>query len=382
MMENHRSEQIDRPTDMCRANVTIYHHDTLKTADKPRWLPDGIEVTVFDEAGQIYRSRIEGGKSVHLGVRCGEISWQLCGGAAVSSTYSKKDNALTNLDNYEAKKAFNPVAMEIFPYAWKVPKHISVLYSQEDGVLDGDRSRRDDEVLGLLGGAYPKKYWAIGQSKWAFYDYYKGTKIEQYRSIIHAGRFNTTSYTLKGIQRLPPMSLTQYRKSIRELLEQEAEQVNEHGAIAELNYLKPWSHFRRFPIGGEVLEHIIEVLTDNVLSNWSGEGSDVRGALGHCGNRQTTEGQDKWGEKISAKEAKIWQDDFIETLSKTKLEFFGQWEDRDEGRFYYFISHSAMREWEYPQIDVHDVFRLIYKYSYREWIMRRKIQEHSKFGRY
>ncbi|MBN6070264.1 hypothetical protein HYE53_03965, partial [Aggregatibacter actinomycetemcomitans] len=92
MMENHRSEQIDRPTDMCRANVTIYHHDTLKTADKPRWLPNGIEVTVFDEAGQIYKSKIEGGKSVHLGVRCGEISWQLSGGAAVSSTYTKKDN--------------------------------------------------------------------------------------------------------------------------------------------------------------------------------------------------------------------------------------------------------------------------------------------------
>ncbi|MBN6068550.1 hypothetical protein HYE54_07220, partial [Aggregatibacter actinomycetemcomitans] len=292
------------------------------------------------------------------------------------------DNALTNLDNYEAKKAYNPVAMEIFPYAWKVPKHISVLYSQEDGVLDGDRSRRDDEVLGLLGGAYPKKYWAIGQSKWAFYDYYKGTKIEQYRSIIHAGRFNTTSYTLKGIQPLPPMSLTQYRKSIRELLEREAEQVNEHGAIAELNYLKPWSHFRRFPIGGEVLEHIIEVLTDNVLSNWSGEGSDVRGALGHCGNRRTTEGLDKWGEKVSAKEAKRWHDKFIASLPIEKLEFFGQWEDREEGRFYYFISHSAMREWEYPQIDVHDVFRLIYKYSYREWIMRRKIQKHSKFGRY
>ncbi|MBN6070207.1 alpha/beta hydrolase, partial [Aggregatibacter actinomycetemcomitans] len=133
------------------------------------------------------------------------------------------DNALTDMDNYEAKKAFNPVAMEIFPYAWKVPKHISVLYSQEDGVLDGDKSRRDDEFLGILGGAYPKKYWAIGQSKWAFYDYYKDTEIEQYRSTIHAGRFNTTSYTLKGIQRLPPMPLAQYRKSIRELLEQEAE---------------------------------------------------------------------------------------------------------------------------------------------------------------
>ncbi|MBN6070445.1 hypothetical protein HYE53_04960, partial [Aggregatibacter actinomycetemcomitans] len=129
------------------------------------------------------------------------------------------------------------------------------------------------------------------------------------------------------------------------------------------------------------LEHIIEVLTDNVLSNWNGKGSDVRGALGHCGNRRTTEGQDKWGEKVSAKEAKIWQDDFIETLSKTKLEFFGQWEEREEGRFYYFISHSAMREWEYQQIDIHQVFPLIYKYSYRRAIMG-NIEKRSKFGRY
>ncbi|KYK75671.1 hypothetical protein SA2876_07565 [Aggregatibacter actinomycetemcomitans serotype e str. SA2876] len=706
MMENHRSEQIDRPTDMCRANVTIYHHDTLKTADKPRWLADGIEVTVFDEAGQIYRSRIEGGKSVHLGVRCGEICWQLCGGAAVSSTYSKKDNrrlteesehtpfkasdgyvlikarnrisdgedefsqsqeplkqlanplkvqvsfseneveavylpppilvnlrlrqnepavqlterviqqliddgghatlfihgysvplghmgrfatdeelgervqyryrlnpeemqrpflhqhgklmtqlsdvisqnrkevieiingkpyakypkalgerpfyakfelaeryekledtyngfkalawlpnveyylnlaaagkdelsdfdlwdkysrivgvtwsgsvdpdmnffraemyanesgrrlagvlktlidrgiriniithslgarvalsalnvlgdfddgyndkvdnlimweeavadnALTNLDNYEAKKAFNPIAMEIFPYAWKVPKHISVLYSQEDGVLDGDRSRRDDEVLGLLGGAYPKKYWAIGQSKWAFGDYYKDTKIDKFRKAIYETVLYDNPYQ---IQRELPRSTTDCRQTIRELLEREAKQVNDHSAIAELNYLKPWSHFRRFPIGGEVLEHIIEVLTDNVLSNWSGEGSDVRGALGHCGNRRTTLGQDKWGEEVSKKEKKRWHDNFIEKLlnqGEDKLEFFGQWEIRNGEYFYYFISHSAMREWEYPQIDVHDVFRLIYKYSYKREIMDKKIKLYSKFGRY
>ncbi|OOF48838.1 hypothetical protein BKK54_10190 [Rodentibacter genomosp. 1] len=39
------------------------------------------------------------------------------------------DNAMTNLDNYEKKKAYNPVAMEIFPYAYKVPKHITLLFN-------------------------------------------------------------------------------------------------------------------------------------------------------------------------------------------------------------------------------------------------------------
>ena len=124
------------------------------------------------------------------------------------------------------------------------------------------------------------------------------------------------------------------------------------------------------------------MLTDNVLSNWDGKGTEVRGALGHCGNRRTTEGQDKWGKPVSAKEKALWHDEFIASQPKTKLDYFGQWEDRDDGRFYYFISHSAMREWEYKQLDIHDVFRAIYKYSYREWIMNESIKKYSKFGRY
>ncbi|MBN6082204.1 hypothetical protein HYE55_09130, partial [Aggregatibacter actinomycetemcomitans] len=131
--------------------------------------------------------------------------------------------------------------------------------------------------------------------------------------------------------------------------------------------------------------HIIEVLTDNVLSNWNGKGSEVRGALGHCGNRQTTLGQDKWGKEVSAKEAKRWHDEFIAKLLKLKeykLEFFGQLETRKDEDFYYFISHSAMREWEYQQIDIHQVFPLIYKYSYKREIMDKKIKLYSKFGRY
>ncbi|OOF66481.1 alpha/beta hydrolase [Rodentibacter sp. Ppn85] len=287
------------------------------------------------------------------------------------------DNAITNLDNYEKKKAYNPVAMEIFPYAYKVPKHITVLYSQEDGVLDRDKKSEDDEFLGILGGAYPKKYWAIGGPKWAFEDYYQGTEIGQFREAIHNTILFDSPY---HIQRKLPKSVANCRYRIRELLEREAQQVAAHGEIAELNYLKPWSHFRRFP--KEVLEHIIEVLIDNVVSNWKGKGSAVRGALGHRGNRQTVLGQDKWGDSVSAKEKARWHDNFIAAQPQTKLDYFSQFEIRNEKMFYYFISHSAMREWEWKDIDIHDVFRAIYKYSYREWIMKRKIQEYSKFGRY
>ena len=314
------------------------------------------------------------------------------------------DNALTNMDNYEANKAFNPVAMEIFPYAHKVPKHITVLYSQEDGVLDGDDHWKDDELLGILGGAYPKKYWSLGGPKWAFQDYYWDTDIDKYRLEISEMKIAQAAYQTGTISKkvkadylaIPNVSdefllnqamknrsfssLNGYRQAIRTLLEQEAEQVNEHGEIAELTYLKPWSHFRRFP--KEVLEHIIEVLTDNVLSNWDGKGTEVRGALGHRGNRQTALGQDKWGKKVSEKEAALWRDEFIASQPKIKLDYFGQWEIRKGEMFYYFISHSAMREWEYKQLDIHDVFRAIYKYSYKREIMDKKIKLLSNFGRY
>ncbi|WP_244151921.1 hypothetical protein [Rodentibacter myodis] len=89
MMKNYHSEQIDRVADMCRADVMIYHYDTLRTPNNPRRLPDGIEVTVFDESGTPFPAKIEEGKSVHYGVRCGYISWQLSGGKAASSTYIK-----------------------------------------------------------------------------------------------------------------------------------------------------------------------------------------------------------------------------------------------------------------------------------------------------
>ncbi|OOF41736.1 hypothetical protein BKK47_00315 [Rodentibacter mrazii] len=292
------------------------------------------------------------------------------------------DNAITNFENYEKKKTYNPVAMEIFPYAYKVPKHITVLYSQEDGVLDKDKKNADDEFLGILGGAYPKKYWSIGGPKWAFEDYYQGTEIGQFCESIHNTVLFDNPYDL---HRKLPKSVANCRYRIRELLEQEAQQVAAHGEIAELNYLKPWSHFRRFP--KEVLEHIIEVLTDNVVSNWQGKGSKVRAALGHQGERQTVNGEftTRFGlVEMSETNKKEFMDKFIKDLFKKakKLDYFGQWEDREDGRFYYFISHSAMREWEWKDIDVHLVFPLVYKYSYREWIMKRKIQEHSKFGRY
>ena len=92
MIRHHQPEQIGQPAKECRADVTIHHYDTLSTSNKPRKLPDGIVVTVFDKSGKPYPAKIESGESKHYGVLCGEISWQLSGGEAVSSTYTKTDN--------------------------------------------------------------------------------------------------------------------------------------------------------------------------------------------------------------------------------------------------------------------------------------------------
>ena len=308
------------------------------------------------------------------------------------------DNALTNLEKYNEKKAFNPLAMEIFPYAYKVPKHITVLYSQEDGVLGGDNTYSDYEPVALIGGAYPSKYLSFTTGNSALKEYYKGTQIYEYEKsvidikhtcdLLYAGA--DKQYRPDECAKLPhAYQVNRYKQEIEELIRKEAASVNEAANsptfIPPLAYLKPWSHFRRFP--EEVLNHIIEVLTGNVLSDWEKRDNyfKVRAALGHQGDRQTIDHLDKKLNRLPIKLDLILHDLFLEELrdEKKKLHYFGQVIDQDDGtKFYYFISHSAMRTWEWLDLDKHQVFPSIYEYSYKQWIMDRFIQKHSKFGRY
>ncbi|TCP91182.1 alpha/beta hydrolase family protein DUF900 [Cricetibacter osteomyelitidis] len=94
------------------------------------------------------------------------------------------DNAITA--NYTRDK--NPVAMELFPFAHKAAKRIRILYSQGDGVLDRDSLIGDKEYTGLLGGAYPKKYWNIADNISALQEYYsaKDNLIGQYHAYHEA----------------------------------------------------------------------------------------------------------------------------------------------------------------------------------------------------
>ena len=305
------------------------------------------------------------------------------------------DNAITNMDNYEAKKAFNPIAMEIFPYANKVPKHITVLYSQEDGVLGGDNTYRDYEPVALIGGAYPSKYLSFTTGNAALKEYYKDTQIYDYEKhiidikhtcdVLYAG--SDAQYRPDKCATLPhAYQLARYKKEIEELIREEARKVNDPTNsptfIPTLKYLKPWSHFRCFP--EEVLNHIIDVLTGNVLSDWEKRDNyfKVRAALGHQGDRQTIDHLDKKRNRLSTQKDAILHDKFLASLPKDKLEYFGQVIRRNGQNFYYFISHSAMRTWEWLDLDKHQVFPLIYKYSYKREIMDKKIKLYSKFGRY
>ncbi|MDG2940606.1 alpha/beta hydrolase, partial [Bisgaard Taxon 10/6] len=292
------------------------------------------------------------------------------------------DNAVT--DTYTRAK--NPVAMELFPFAHKAVKRMRILYSQEDGVLDGDSRGGDAEYTGLLGGAYPKKYTSLANTTGALKDYYyKQNKIGDYYTefenlrrdyLLHRGSLNQDD-----IAQYENMANTakgrEIKRSIEKLLLEEAKTVSSD-LNKPLNYLKPWSHFRRFRPDDEYFKHIVEVLTAQVFNNWTIYTKDmaVRPALGHQGNRLTAP-EPKQNSKELQEAQKIYPADaFIGKLKNEGKLWF--WDQSN-----YFITHSAMREYEWIALDKNNpkIFPDIYLYSYRDEIINR-IKENSRFGRY
>jgi len=85
--------------------------------------------------------------------------------------------------------------------------------------------------------------------------------------------------------------------------------------------------------------------------------------------------------KFDNTNAKIWA-----FGNKGKIEFFPQTikapQSTSDKEKPYFISHSAMREWEWKALDTQKVFPDIYKESYKNQIMDRWIKANSNFGRY
>ncbi|MDG2918507.1 alpha/beta hydrolase, partial [Bisgaard Taxon 10/6] len=285
------------------------------------------------------------------------------------------DNAMTG--NYTREK--NALAMELFPFAHKAVKRMRILYSQEDGVLGYGGVTEDG--YGIVGGAYNKKYYAMG----GLADYYQQNLLKaQYEKIAflrqqclrpaHLSALSATS-ARDCVDFSASSAGRKLREEVRKLLEAEAQSIT--GDLNDnkeaLNYLRPWSHYRRFEVGSEYFEHIIDVLTNLVLNNWSIDYKDmaVRPALGHQGERLTVGGDD---EPLSEAEQKEWRDPFIEERYEKQFWF---WDQSN-----YFITHSAMREFEFKIFDKNGFFADIYKESYKTQIMDRWIKENSKFGRY
>ena len=100
----------------------------------------------------------------------------------------------------------------------------------------------------------------------------------------------------------------------------------------------------------------------------------VRPALGHQGERLTVLGTWFNNKELSEARKKEWIDSFITAQNKKQFWF---WDQSN-----YFISHSAMREWEWKALDTKKVFPDIYKESYKNQIMDRWIKANSNFGRY
>ena len=304
------------------------------------------------------------------------------------------DNAITK--NYIREN--NPLAMELFPFAHKAVKSMRVMYSLEDGVLGGDSTPWDtddgfitDNIL--IRGAYPKKYGPFANRTHAIGDYYPYDKNA--RTSISHQKAKADIHNAIQMQCLDNMgqnskdvaALCDYMKSqesfgrqmienkARELIAQEIERVNQD-RIADLNILRPWSHFRRFPKDADYTQHIIDVLMNVIFKgDWkmSSEELAIRPALGYLGNGLATQ-EGKQGQ---------WYDQFIEQELEKQFFFWDQ--------SAYFTTHSAMKEliWE-EMVRTEEQrknleptrFSQIYTITYKREIMDRYIKEISKFGRY
>lgn len=329
------------------------------------------------------------------------------------------DNAITK--NYIREN--NPLAMELFPFAHKAVKSMRVMYSLEDGVLGGDSTPWDtddgfitDNIL--IRGAYPKKYGPFANRTHAIGDYYPYDKNA--RTSISHQKAKADIHNAIQMQCLDNMgqnskdvaALCDYMKSqesfgrqmieskARELIVQEIERVNQD-RIADLNILRPWSHFRRFPKDADYKQHIIDVLMNVIFKgDWkmSSEELAIRPALGYLGQRLTVSGTDRGNNKLPKSEAKKWHDDFIAGLTASENENSGQLQQTEkEKKFFfwnqsaYFTTHSAMKDliWE-EMLRTEEQrenleptrFSQIYTITYKREIMDRYIKEISKFGRY
>ena len=303
------------------------------------------------------------------------------------------DNAITA--NYTREK--NPVAMELFPFAYKAAEYIRIMYSKEDGVLGPDNSLLDlDDGLAsdISRGAYPLKYGVIAGKTNAFGDYYPhGSAINNQRANAQSESVQAQckSYIKNKDQRFkevcdyilknqPSISKAQIENELKALIQNEMKMVNDDWQT-ELKILRPWSHFRRFPENEDYVKHITDILMTMVFRNtWklSSKELEIRPALGHVGDKFTAPDPKEKIDKNLAKEYPT--DNFISGLKNKQFSYHDQSD--------YFTSHSAIKDliWEEMTLTDHQRkrsnptrFSRIYRETYKDQIMDKYIKN---FGRY
>lgn len=302
------------------------------------------------------------------------------------------DNAITA--NYTREK--NPVAMELFPFAYKAAEYIRIMYSKEDGVLGPDNSLLDldDGVSDVSRGAYPLKYGVIAGKTNAFGDYYPhGSAVNNQRANAQSESVQAQckSYIKNKDQRFkevcdyilknqPSISKAQIENELKALIQNEMKMVNDDWQT-ELKILRPWSHFRRFPENEDYVKHITDILMTMVFRNtWklSSKELEIRPALGHVGDKFTAPDPKEKIDKNLAKEYPT--DNFISGLKNKQFSYHDQSD--------YFTSHSAIKDliWEEMTLTDHQRkrsnptrFSRIYRETYKDQIMDKYIKN---FGRY
>ena len=296
------------------------------------------------------------------------------------------DNALTD----KIEKDIHPLKIGVFPHAHKSAESFTVLFSSQDGVLGWDTKLNDDEDLsGMIGGAYPQKNTIAATAAKPFKRYYldyltrNGDTNRLMNMVLERGPYYDDS---AENEKFIELGRQEYKNLVQAMSPIENYPSKDTQTTKEVDYFAPWAHFYRLP--DEMKELILEELYYLCEHNWSYESSDVRPALGYVGFNNFNPNflvdklvpkKNKRGKIIGWEKKKVFsedhlRDDFIWEKVDDELKFI----HADQSSYY--PAHSSMRDIYEIGADNID-FKRIFDESYQRWIMDR-IKKTSCFGKY
>lgn len=296
------------------------------------------------------------------------------------------DNALTNAVERDA----HPLAMGVFPTAYRAARQIVVLHSRGDGVLGPQTEEQQstwekliaftpiglmsqfgreifrigsaddplDETLGLAGGAYNKKWWTFPN----FIDDGLSPAIEAlyqaYLPLTYDPRPPTRANWRPGSEQHKQAVLQNWARLEQDILNEAdalrqpcIDSLNRGQRPPAFHLLAPLNH--RASVSPDAAQDYVKRLKHLALRHWFPE-HPPRPALGYVGFSE-----------VAGTEATTDQDDFIQDhLDNGHFQIVDQTD--------WLFSHSGMR------IPSDELFRNVFQ---RE-IMENRLLANSSFGRY